>query len=676
MAGAPSVRVAARLIQTRLQELGSRSTVTPIKAGTKRPQMPHKGGVWTAEVALRWFNSSDFSKAALGILLWDELVLDFDNLAVYDSVLETFPELERAPAEKSKRGIHIFLKRTEALSSFTDCPLKDPATGEKLQIDAKTVTSSHHDGIPTRGVIVIAPSPGRQWLEGRSLLEIDPLEPSPELVAWIIQRRGGGDNRAAAASKRRATTTARADRPPKATKPSSPSEPARWTRSTSGAGTVGIASDGELYLRANPEVDRIDAALVGFGLRTKRGYANGEWNDARDWIGDEENLRCSYLWKDTGVKPCPICGKGNHENQYMMQYTLNGERWISNLSADCGRMRLPFSERAVAKIRELFEAQCAPVSAEDAAAVALWAAEHRLAPPSFFRGVALGLGGWLFFRDLADGPYFVVRGGVGSSPGGNADAFSSARTDTTPWWRSARPAGASSGPALPASNASFKLLVEGLLSFPLTQRCHTTVVRFPVMEVTSKGPRHRLVLEQFEARPQSGCNTCILCEKVHREGAGRPILNGKVVLTDDGTYVLVCRAGKSPNVCSRESTVDPAAARAYIERLEQENQSVDGGARAALASMCAPAGLYIPDNAAVWHLTTVSNAPGGASAVYAIDRGNGYRFTVVVVDGQQGGSRVWWRRSMLPGLVYEFFDASAWTAGPENKGEPVPLVVS
>lgn len=419
----PSSHQALQL-QDRLLRLGSQSVVVPVVPGTKRPAVKHNGRhTWTAANAYTWFRGN--KAGDVGILLQSELVLDFDDKDSFFATRRLFPELARAPTETTRRGVHVFFRRSSALDAagFSDCPLKDPATGASLKIDAKTVTNSDVEGVKTRGLLVVAPTAGRQWLPGLSLMKVDPPEPSAALVAWLLERgktkRSGGAAREGGGSSNR-----------KKEKPGSSSR-----RAAAGGDATAVVVDldkheGQPYLLPTPEIDAIDAVRAG-GFRIVDAYSaqRAQWLPKPGGSKLEYDLASDYLWKDVGVSPCPLCGKVNHVNSYRMLYQIgSGSRSIDNMSADCNPRwkALPFSAESNAAIRPLFETQCEAVPSEKVAALAGWAARHRpdLAP---LVGLGFSLGRWLFFRAAGGLAYLVI-----GKPSKHAPFFTF-RIDETPW---------------------------------------------------------------------------------------------------------------------------------------------------------------------------------------------------------------------------------------------------
>lgn len=405
-------------LQDRLESLGSESVVVPVVRGTKMPAVKHSGGhTWTAREARQWKNAD----VDVGILLKSELVLDFDDRGGFLATKREFPELARAPTETTRRGVHVFFRRSAALDAagFTDCPLRDPVTRAKLNIDAKTVTGSEVGGRRTRGLLVVAPTRGREWLPGLSLLKVDPPEPSAALVTWLLKRgvkagKGGGACVAKACA---------------------PSPHARQVKASCSRPVVRLDEEGQPHLVPLPEVDALDASLAG-GFTITAVYSERSAANLPLPGGPYRGLgvASTYLWKETkGARACPVCFKaGGHLNSYRMVYLMeSGERAIDNMSPHCQPkwMPLPFSAAACANIRRRFEAQCAQVPPEGVAALALWASRHLDAVCPFPIGLGFSLGRWLFLRGAeVDASRYLVIG----KPTKSTPSFTF-RIDDAPW---------------------------------------------------------------------------------------------------------------------------------------------------------------------------------------------------------------------------------------------------
>ena len=189
----PDIREASLALHKRLQDISVAKgaiagVIVPVAVDAKKPIPRHRRNQWTDAHVRDFFRPSQPHAYRLGILLLNLFVLDFDKMAVYKEWSALFPELLEAPAERTKNGVHVYMWRSEAVekAKLTDGPLIDPVTGEKKFVDRKTRTRVFEGGAFTKSLIVCAPTPNYEWLGGRSLMDIDPPDPSPELLAAIV----------------------------------------------------------------------------------------------------------------------------------------------------------------------------------------------------------------------------------------------------------------------------------------------------------------------------------------------------------------------------------------------------------------------------------------------------------------------------------------------------------
>lgn len=162
---------------------------------TKTPLVPHcQERVDSGEIqAWNWerFEADTQQRLArngyppntIAILAHDIVVLDFDNAEIFERVATLFPEdfdEDNVVNERTRKGRHFFYKRpaifdTEGIYDKAGAFAK--AGFEALDIKTRCSTG-------TRGVIVIAPSPNKEWVT--SPMECDLQEPSPALIEWIL----------------------------------------------------------------------------------------------------------------------------------------------------------------------------------------------------------------------------------------------------------------------------------------------------------------------------------------------------------------------------------------------------------------------------------------------------------------------------------------------------------
>ena len=173
--------------------------VIPVRTNAKAPIVPHKGGVWTDELCDAFFTDKQRSEYRTGMILYNLILLDFDGVeddkkkllehgeVKYKAWCKQFPELEEAPTERTKKGMHVYLWRSAGVDAagLSDTALQFPSTGERCCIDLKTRTSSVVKGHLTGGLVVCSPTKNYTWMVGRSIFDIMPPEPSEALIQHI-----------------------------------------------------------------------------------------------------------------------------------------------------------------------------------------------------------------------------------------------------------------------------------------------------------------------------------------------------------------------------------------------------------------------------------------------------------------------------------------------------------
>ena len=181
---------AACELSSRLKEMSAANndstvaTFVPVHEDRKQPKVLHALGQWTAEARERWLKRNRrLGNYRIGMLLYGLFVLDFDEHELYDAWANEHPEIGVAPAERTRKGVHVFFQRCAAVveAGLTDGPLLHPDTGAKANIDRKTITSTG-----TGGLLVCSPTPNYSWMSGRSLLELDVSPMSPALLEKVI----------------------------------------------------------------------------------------------------------------------------------------------------------------------------------------------------------------------------------------------------------------------------------------------------------------------------------------------------------------------------------------------------------------------------------------------------------------------------------------------------------
>lgn len=130
----------------------------------KQPTIAHKNNSYN------WknFNHPDITKRPtfidkgnVGIILKDLIVLDIDDKTLSTNWETMFPVLKTVVSETTRKGKHYYFKRTDLTDTYrivdkAKCLLID---GIKPPFDIKTICSTG-----TGGIIICAPSPGKEWV--------------------------------------------------------------------------------------------------------------------------------------------------------------------------------------------------------------------------------------------------------------------------------------------------------------------------------------------------------------------------------------------------------------------------------------------------------------------------------------------------------------------------------
>ena len=186
-----------RLAELSEQRGASAGRLIPVHINPKKKQpiRRHKGGAWTDAMCDEFFTPAHFTPCRVGIILENLMVVDFDALCKYTEAAARFAEVGTAPAERTSKGMHVYLWRTAAVEAagITDSPLRDPdvadakAARKRMSTDCKTRTANMTNGCYTGGLVVCAPTAGYTWVKGRSIFEVAPADPSAELIAWLAK---------------------------------------------------------------------------------------------------------------------------------------------------------------------------------------------------------------------------------------------------------------------------------------------------------------------------------------------------------------------------------------------------------------------------------------------------------------------------------------------------------
>lgn len=143
------------LLRGALLQHASEDVLMPAPRGEKHPMFPHAGGRWTWQA----YDSAAATvpdDADLGVLLQRLVVVDVDTADAAAALEARFPALLDAPAERTKRGMHYWFRRSERMDRDG---FYDGAAQVASGIDLKTRCASGSGGF-----VVVAPSAGKAWV--------------------------------------------------------------------------------------------------------------------------------------------------------------------------------------------------------------------------------------------------------------------------------------------------------------------------------------------------------------------------------------------------------------------------------------------------------------------------------------------------------------------------------
>lgn len=140
-----------------LQKEYPNDVLIPIVPGEKRPLFAHKSpGSWSWQMFDDWVSRNTSCTWDIGILMKELCVIDVDSEQLVAELEQRFPVLQKAPMEKTRKGRHYFFCR----SALADANGFYDARSPVIQgVDFKTITRHC-----TSGVVVVAPSSGKQWI--------------------------------------------------------------------------------------------------------------------------------------------------------------------------------------------------------------------------------------------------------------------------------------------------------------------------------------------------------------------------------------------------------------------------------------------------------------------------------------------------------------------------------
>lgn len=375
-ADAPLRREMWRL-QARLMELGlARDMVVPAEirvnpkdgSKSKKPLVCHAQVPYGVKELREFISKGKLGKVCyMGIIMHDLLVIDVDDHETVAWIEETFPSVvAAAPAETSTKGRHYFFVRCprfDALKITDGARTLKNEQGEKLKIDIKTVTTSakNKNGKMTRGLILTAPGPEREWLAGRSIYERAPPVMPDDFFDYIKTQWLRCKAPAATGAKRGAKAPARPGKRARGPKTPDAQASIAWGGGESSVfsnqssnfpeedvvydlcgGRARLRADGTIELRTDPERDG-EAACAWMR----------EWAAARD-PGDPKDKRtdadaaAAYTYTGEWTKNgrvgasfrfpglCRVCEKERHEsNSFTVFWNGAGSMFVRSKSGKC-----------------------------------------------------------------------------------------------------------------------------------------------------------------------------------------------------------------------------------------------------------------------------------------------------------------------------------------------------
>ena len=161
-----------------LHDHSCRDILMPAVPGEKHPMFPHADGRWHWGLFSRWNKKRGEGHKDIGILLRTLCVVDVDCMAIADELELRFPLLKLVPAEKTRKGMHYYFRRSTLADRDGYYDSRSPVI---KAVDLKTVTSTG-----TSGFIVTAPSPNKTWI--RALWEFNEVPEIPDDILKAVAR--------------------------------------------------------------------------------------------------------------------------------------------------------------------------------------------------------------------------------------------------------------------------------------------------------------------------------------------------------------------------------------------------------------------------------------------------------------------------------------------------------
>lgn len=137
---------------------------------------PHANSQWHWGRFAKWNAKRGADHEGIGILLQTLCVVDVDCMGVAKELEVRFPFLRLVPAEKTRKGVHYFFRRTTLADKDGYYDSRSPVI---KSVDFKTVTSTG-----TSGFVVTAPSPGKTWI--RPIWEYNELPEIPDDILRAV----------------------------------------------------------------------------------------------------------------------------------------------------------------------------------------------------------------------------------------------------------------------------------------------------------------------------------------------------------------------------------------------------------------------------------------------------------------------------------------------------------
>lgn len=171
----------------------------PIPLNGKRPLVSHKDGKWLGRVDhmlksdkiavwdkdLGKMVDSKWSDHPLGLIIHDQVVIDFDNKESIKEFEVKYPDLfSRAHKQQTRKGLHLFFKRPKEFDDAHVYNTQDIVHKVDLLTRHAKDPESDPESDPTGGNVQVFPSPGKKWLDGIPVASNLPELPD-EFTKWV-----------------------------------------------------------------------------------------------------------------------------------------------------------------------------------------------------------------------------------------------------------------------------------------------------------------------------------------------------------------------------------------------------------------------------------------------------------------------------------------------------------